>query len=322
MSPNCGLISTAPSIGAMERFILEHGTFTIKPVILYYKDEYFVVRFANEEERDMVLCSGPHYLIRRPIIMKPWVPEFNFKEEILITIPLWVKFPNLPLNCWNAVVLSKIESSLGKSLYADECTSQVNRISFARILVEMDITRPLRKMIKMYDPKGKVLEQQVWYLEFEANHGLYLARRNKAVKKPDAQIQKKGLNQGKKKEWVPVTDRGKEQNNDIGQDTVQMQEVMEHQQRDEVQERGGGKAHNQITILTKQDITIIRRMNEIKQKVVGFYQKLLGKNTRHMPAAQPEVFKVRSRLNKMQQLKLIQTFTEDDVKAALGTLKH
>lgn len=80
--------------------------------------------------------------------------------------------------------------------------------------------------------------------------------------------------------------------------------------------------HNQITILTKQDITIIRRMNEIKQKVVEFYQKLLGKNTRHMPAAQPEVFKVRSKLNKMQQPKLIQTFTEDDVKAALGTLKH
>ncbi|KAG5632241.1 hypothetical protein H5410_003958 [Solanum commersonii] len=80
----------------MERFIHEHGTFTIKPVILYYKDKYFVVRFANEEERDMVLCLVPHYLMRRPIIMKPWVPEFNFKEEILITIPLRVKLPNLP----------------------------------------------------------------------------------------------------------------------------------------------------------------------------------------------------------------------------------
>ncbi|KAK6789451.1 hypothetical protein RDI58_013251 [Solanum bulbocastanum] len=44
-------------------------------------------------------------------------------EEILTTIPLWVKLPNLSLNCWNAVVLSKIGSSLGKPLYADECTS-------------------------------------------------------------------------------------------------------------------------------------------------------------------------------------------------------
>ncbi|KAK4713550.1 hypothetical protein R3W88_019457 [Solanum pinnatisectum] len=157
------VVGTAPSIGAMERFILEQGTFTIKPVILYHKDGYFVVRFANERERDMVLCSGFHYLMRRPVIMKPWVLEFNFKEEILTTIPFWVKLPNLPLNCWNEVVLSKIGSILGKPLYADECTSQVNRISFARILVEVDITRPLPKVIKMHDPKGKVLEQQVWF---------------------------------------------------------------------------------------------------------------------------------------------------------------
>ncbi|WMV30066.1 hypothetical protein MTR67_023451 [Solanum verrucosum] len=95
----------------MERFISEQGTFTIKPIILYHKDGYFVVRFAKEEEMDKVLCSGPHYLMRRPVIMKPWVLEFNFNKEILTTIPLWVKLPNLPLNCWNEVVLSKIGSS-------------------------------------------------------------------------------------------------------------------------------------------------------------------------------------------------------------------
>ncbi|KAH0660431.1 hypothetical protein KY290_027262 [Solanum tuberosum] len=73
------VVGVTPSIGAMERF-------------------------ANEEERDKVLCAGPHYLLKRPVIMKPWLPEFNFKEEILTTIPLWIKLPNLPLNCWNFVV--------------------------------------------------------------------------------------------------------------------------------------------------------------------------------------------------------------------------
>ncbi|KAK6784251.1 hypothetical protein RDI58_017705 [Solanum bulbocastanum] len=56
---------------------------------LVTRDGYFVVRFANEEERDMVLFLRPHHLLRRPVIMKPWVLEFNFKEEILTTIPLW-----------------------------------------------------------------------------------------------------------------------------------------------------------------------------------------------------------------------------------------
>ncbi|KAH0661616.1 hypothetical protein KY284_026547 [Solanum tuberosum] len=157
------VVGTTPSIGAMKRFILSQGNFSSKPVVLYHADGYFVVMFANEEERDRVLCSGPHCLLRRPVIMKPWDPNFNFKEEILTTIPLWIKLPNLPLNCWNSVLLSKIGSSLGNPLYADECTTQTSRISFARILIEMDITRILPIVIKIKDPKGRVLEQQVRY---------------------------------------------------------------------------------------------------------------------------------------------------------------
>lgn len=36
------------------------------------------------------------------------------------------------------------------------------------------------------------------------------------VEKPDAQIQKKKVNQGKKKEWIPVNKGDKENINDIG----------------------------------------------------------------------------------------------------------
>lgn len=56
-------VGSAPQIGAMDRFTLEHGTFTTKPVILYHKDGYFVIIFVNEGERDRVLCLGPHYIM-------------------------------------------------------------------------------------------------------------------------------------------------------------------------------------------------------------------------------------------------------------------
>lgn len=127
------VVGTTLSIGAIERFITAQGAFSVKPMVLYHMDKYFVIRFASKEERDGILCFEPHYLLKRPVIMKPWSSEFNFKEEILSTIPLWVKLPNLPLNCWNAVALSKIGRSLRQPLYADECTTHKIRISFARI---------------------------------------------------------------------------------------------------------------------------------------------------------------------------------------------
>ncbi|KAG5598713.1 hypothetical protein H5410_030083 [Solanum commersonii] len=199
------VVGVTPSIRAMERFIIEQGPFSTKPIVLYRSDGYFIVRFANEEERDKVLCAGPHYLLKRPVIIKPWLPEFNFNEEILTTIPLWIKLPNLPLNCWNSVGLSKIGSSLGKPLYADECTTQASRISFARILIEMDVTRPLPKMIKIRDSKGKMLEQQVWYEWKPLFCQKCLQVGHSCVNRPKVIPTKRGQAQGKRKELRQTT---------------------------------------------------------------------------------------------------------------------
>lgn len=54
--------------------------------------------------------------------------------------------------------LSRI-SSLGIPLYADDCTIKVDRISFARILVEIDVVREFPKKIKVEDPNSRIFEQ-------------------------------------------------------------------------------------------------------------------------------------------------------------------
>lgn len=61
------------------------------------------------------------------------------------------------------MVLSKIGSSLGQALYADDCTINISRISFARILVEMDVTKVLPKLVKIQDPETKIFEQAIVY---------------------------------------------------------------------------------------------------------------------------------------------------------------
>lgn len=48
-------------------------------------------------------------------------------------------------------------------MFADECTSNIERISYARLLVEIDVTRELQKKIKVLDPTGRTFEQKVEY---------------------------------------------------------------------------------------------------------------------------------------------------------------
>ncbi|WMV46820.1 hypothetical protein MTR67_040205 [Solanum verrucosum] len=85
--------------------------------VFYHDDGYFLVRFNSNEDMDEVFLTGPYTLRNRPIIMKLWTDDFDFHAEILQTIPIWVRLPNLPLNSWGMDSLSRIESGLGVPLY-------------------------------------------------------------------------------------------------------------------------------------------------------------------------------------------------------------
>lgn len=108
-----------------------------------------MVRFKSIEDRDEVLYSGPHVMNNKPIIVKVWFADFDFNKEVLQTISVWVKYPNLLLNCWENKSLRRISSGLGIPLYADTCTTQIDQISYARVLVEVNVTKELPRSIKM-----------------------------------------------------------------------------------------------------------------------------------------------------------------------------
>ncbi|KAL2901001.1 PH and SEC7 domain-containing protein C11E3.11c [Bienertia sinuspersici] len=81
--------------------------------------------------------------MNRPTVLKAWLTMFDFHFEVLRTVPLWVRFPNLPLNYWSARSLSWIGSLVGVPLGADKCTSRQLRKSFARLLIVVDTTKEL-----------------------------------------------------------------------------------------------------------------------------------------------------------------------------------
>lgn len=122
-----------------------------------------MVLFNSLGDRDEVLYSGSHTMNNKPIILKVWTTEFDFTQEGLTTVPLWVRFSNLPLHCWSRGSLSRIGSALGNLLFADECTTKVKRISYARMLIEMNVTQPLPKEIFVQIPSGKVFLQALAY---------------------------------------------------------------------------------------------------------------------------------------------------------------
>lgn len=59
--------------------------------------------------------------------------------------------------------MSRIASAIGIPMYVDECTTKQTRVSFARVLVEINMTKPLPDEIEVMDPNGRTILQAVSY---------------------------------------------------------------------------------------------------------------------------------------------------------------
>lgn len=134
----------------------------MKPRILYHVDGYYVLQLKNCEDQDLVLHFGPYSYHNKPFILRNWSIDYEFAPDYLLSIPLWVKFPRLPLGYWSANLLIKLASIVGKLIYTDKTTADIERIFFARVLVETDISHPLNDSIEINTPT-KVFHQIIAY---------------------------------------------------------------------------------------------------------------------------------------------------------------
>lgn len=126
----------------MSRYIAQKWANLPTPSIFLHDDGYYVVKFQSMADQT-ILYDGPYTINYRPMILKQWSPELNFNEEFLTEIPLWVVFPKLPMTGWSCDSLSRLTSAIGTSLFADKYTTKQTQISFARVLIEVNVTKSL-----------------------------------------------------------------------------------------------------------------------------------------------------------------------------------
>ncbi|KAK4734081.1 hypothetical protein R3W88_008342 [Solanum pinnatisectum] len=90
--------------------------------------------------------AGPYTYHNKPFVLQNWEASFMFDTECITTIPLWVNFPGLPVGYWSA-----------------KCHKlRMNRISYARVLVEVDISQPLVEIVTLDTHHGS-FHQDVTY---------------------------------------------------------------------------------------------------------------------------------------------------------------
>ncbi|XP_043696883.1 uncharacterized protein LOC122647587 [Telopea speciosissima] len=123
----------------------------------------FIFCFNLENDKVKVLEGGPWYVQRRPMILRPWSPEACLQRVDLCSVPIWVSLPNLPFHFWSSEALSSIGSVIRKPIMTDKMTRSMERLSYARMCVEVSADNDLPSSIPVYGDEGFAFNQFVVY---------------------------------------------------------------------------------------------------------------------------------------------------------------
>ncbi|KAJ6976254.1 hypothetical protein NC653_031943 [Populus alba x Populus x berolinensis] len=153
--------SKSPGFKALNNII--SSTWYCNATLTIHASSWLIYKFSNVDDNMAVLDGGPYLVYERPLLLRPMPEFFDFFSAEMTRVTIWIKLPSLPLSCWSPQCLTKIASVLGKPLQSDRLTSSMSRLSYARVLVEVNMMDDLPPSFKVKLPNGDILTQSVVY---------------------------------------------------------------------------------------------------------------------------------------------------------------
>ncbi|XP_060969654.1 uncharacterized protein LOC133036901 [Cannabis sativa] len=158
----CYVLGSNPPLHILEGFAKRIWTDKVDKVKLLAFG-IFLIRFNTMEIRDQVLNGGYIFFNKRPVIMKPWDPNTNFRKEDVKQVPIWVHLEDLELKYWGQKSLFKIVGQVGKPIMVDSVTRERERLNFPRILIEVQMNQELPNLLEFEDEYGSVCHVGIQY---------------------------------------------------------------------------------------------------------------------------------------------------------------
>ncbi|KAI9125955.1 hypothetical protein K1719_003373 [Acacia pycnantha] len=118
------------------------------------ENEYYLVNFQQKEDYMEALTGGPWVIADAYLNVARWKPDFNPKVATIESVVAWVRFPDLPAPLFDKKFLLNLGNSIGRAIRLDVHTAQRARGKFARMCVELDLTKPL---IPKFNVEGQTL---------------------------------------------------------------------------------------------------------------------------------------------------------------------
>ncbi|XP_026434077.1 uncharacterized protein LOC113331590 [Papaver somniferum] len=115
------------------------------------------------KDRLSALEYGTLFISNQPFFGHPWHALIEQEIAELKIVPIWVNLRKVPLHMWNAKALSKIASLIGTPIMMYKLTLSRAMMSYARILIEVDLKCEFPTLLHVYYEGKHVIDVEAEY---------------------------------------------------------------------------------------------------------------------------------------------------------------
>ncbi|XXG88117.1 hypothetical protein AAC387_Pa12g0372 [Persea americana] len=101
---------------------------------------YSIFYFNSSEDKAHILGLSPLSMERKKLFFLPWSPWEDESDWPSIA-SVWVRFSGLPYHCWSQHIIFSLANSIGQPIKLDDITSSQRILTFARVLVNVDLSK-------------------------------------------------------------------------------------------------------------------------------------------------------------------------------------
>ncbi|CAN1137715.1 hypothetical protein LINPERHAP2_LOCUS10234 [Linum perenne] len=123
---------------------------------------FYVVNFETIADYERAMFGGPWMINDHYVVIQEWRPYFRPEDTLLATLRVWVRLPGIPFEYFDNAILKLIGDRIGRTIRIDHTTLEGTRGNFARICVEVDLSKPLLSKYR--------LRRRVRRIEYEGLH--------------------------------------------------------------------------------------------------------------------------------------------------------
>ncbi|XP_071722911.1 uncharacterized protein [Rutidosis leptorrhynchoides] len=123
-----------------------------------------MVKFRNLLDRESALSDVPWMIQDHYLVIQPWEACFQSSPASITKAQLWIRFPELPMEYYEADALCTVAKLVGSPKKVDVNTASAERGRFARICVEIDLSLPLVPSVE--------LDNVLYRVEYEGLHSI------------------------------------------------------------------------------------------------------------------------------------------------------